>query len=196
MGGEGRYLALDERMVTRVRRHPAVLAVTVAQTLLVIVGGLLLSAWISPGKGDGPIDTVLGILILLAVGRLGWRLWEWSVERIVVTDRRLLEVSGVLTRKVGSMPLDKVTDMTYRRSFLGRVLGYGAFIVESPGQKQALEMINFIPQPDDFYQTVASLVMAGPERTDQDLPVPVSDDEDDDDDTGPLPRVIVLGDDS
>lgn len=193
MAGEGRYLALDERLVVRMRRHPAVLGKTVLQTAGVLFVALALSVWLTPGKGNDFVNTILGVVILAAVARLGWRLWEWSVERIVVTDRRLLEVSGVLTRKVGSMPLDKVTDMTYRRSFLGRILGYGAFIVESPGQKQALELINFIPQPDDFYQTVTSLVMARPERAPEDLPVPVGDD---DDDTGPLPRVIVLGDDA
>jgi hypothetical protein len=191
MSGEGRYLALDERLVTRVRRHPAVLSITVLQTLGVFVLGLVLSGLIGSKGEAGPIDTVLAFIILVAVARLGWRLWEWSVDRIVVTDRRILEVSGLLSRKVASMPLDKVTDMTYRRTFVGRLLGYGAFIVESPGQKQAVEMINFIPQPDDFYQTVTSLVMGGPEMSHEDLPVP----DPDDDDTGPLPRVIVLGDD-
>ncbi|MEA2498630.1 MAG: hypothetical protein QOH26_1035, partial [Actinomycetota bacterium] len=157
MPGEGRYLALDERMVVRIRRHPAVLSITVLQSLGAVFVALLISSWISAGVGA--VDTVLGVIILAALGRLGWRLWEWSVDRIVVTDRRILEVSGLLSRKVASMPLDKVTDMTYRRTVTGRVLGYGAFIVESPGQKQAVEMINFIPQPDDFYQTVTSLVM-------------------------------------
>jgi hypothetical protein len=193
MAGEGRYLALDERLVVRMRRHPAILGKTALQTVGILVVGLTLSVWLSPSDGSDIIDTILGILILGAAVRFAWRLWEWSVERIVVTDRRLLEVSGVLTRKVGSMPLDKVTDMTYRRSFVGRILGYGAFIVESPGQKQALELINFIPQPDDFYQTVTSLVMARPERDPEDLPVPTGDD---DDDTGPLPRVVMSGDDA
>jgi hypothetical protein len=191
MAGEGRYLALDERLVTRVRRHPAVLSVTILQTLGVVVLGLILSGLIGSKGEAGAIDTVLAFIIMAAVARLGWRLWEWSVDRIVVTDRRILEVSGLLSRKVASMPLDKVTDMTYRRTFVGRLVGYGAFIVESPGQKQAVEMINFIPQPDDFYQTVTSLVMGGPEMSHEDLPVPDADD----DDTGPLPRVIVLGDD-
>ena len=188
MSGEGRYLALDERLVTRVRRHPAVLSKTILQTIGIIIVALVLSSWLDMGSAD----TVLGLVLLVAVGRFGWRLWEWSVDRIVVTDRRLLEVSGLISRKVASMPLDKVTDMTYRRTLPGRLLGYGAFIVETPGQKQAVEMINFIPQPDDFYQTVTSLVMGDRDMEHDDLPVPVSDD----DDTGPLPRVIVLGDDS
>ena len=114
---------------------------------------------------------------------------------IVVTDQRIFEVSGVLTRKVASMPLTRVTDMTYRRSLLGRLLGYGDLIVESAGQDQALSHIDHLPDPDGFYRTITSLVTAGipsllPEDEDQELWLPY-DRSSDEDDTGPLPRVIV-----
>ena len=32
------------------------------------------------------------------------------------------------------MPLAKVTDMSFQRSPIGRILGYGEFILESAGQ--------------------------------------------------------------
>jgi hypothetical protein len=89
------------------------------------------------------------------------------------------------------MPLTRVTDMTYQRSLLGRILGYGDLIVESAGQDQALSRIEHLPRPDDFYRTITSLVTAG-------IPSLLPEDEEprrlwlpDDEDTGPLPRVIV-----
>jgi hypothetical protein len=39
----------------------------------------------------------------------------------------------LLTHDVAMMPLVKVTAMTFRRSFLGRNLGYGTFIPEPAG---------------------------------------------------------------
>jgi uncharacterized membrane protein YdbT with pleckstrin-like domain len=121
------------------------------------------------------------------MARFAWRGWEWNVAHIVVTDRRIFEVSGLISRRVASMPLTKVTDMTYHRSLLGRLLGYGDLRVESPGQKQAVEKIAFLPKPDDFYRTVTSLVMAkSPTHRET-----VADRVDTDDPTGPLPRVIV-----
>ena len=146
--------------------------------------------WItSPSSGSELIDRTLGVIALFFVARAGWRAWQWSVDRIVVTDQRIFEVSGVLTRKVASMPLTRVTDMTYRRSLLGRILGYGDLIVESAGQDQALSRIERLPHPDDFYRTITSLITAGipsllPEGEDH-LILPG------DEDTGPLPRVIV-----
>ncbi len=59
------------------------------------------------------------------------------------------------------MPLTRVTDMSFRRSALGRLLGYGEFIVESAGQEQALRTINFLPYPEQLYLEVCGLVFPG-----------------------------------
>ena len=146
----------------------------------------------SPSEGSDRVDLVSGVIALFFAARLGWKTWQWRADTIVVTDQRIFEVSGVLTRKVASMPLTRVTDMTYQRSILGRLLGYGDLIVESAGQDQALSRIEHLPHPDDFYRTITSLVTAG-------IPSLLPEDEDaarqlwlpDDEDTGPLPRVIV-----
>lgn len=185
-----RYLAADERIVLEVRRHMSVLLgpFMLALIAIVLAGSI---GWVtSPSSGSDTIDLVAGVIALLFAARLGWRTWQWYADRIVVTDQRIFEVSGVLTRRVASMPLTRVTDMTYRRSLLGRLLGYGDLIVESAGQDQALSRLERLPKPDDFYRTITSLVTAGipsllPEGADAewlDL---------DEEDTGPLPRVIV-----
>ena len=40
------------------------------------------------------------------------------------------------------MPLAKVTDMSFQRFTMGRILGYGEFILESAGQGQALNRVD------------------------------------------------------
>ena len=45
----------------------------------------------------------------------------------MATDKRFLLFFGFIRRKVAMMPLLKVTDMTYDRSLLGRIVGYGTF---------------------------------------------------------------------
>ena len=184
--GDDRYLAMDEQVVCRVRRHPALLVRPFAEALGAIVGAAFLGFLLSPAEGSDLLDTVLGLIAIGFMARFAWKGWEWSVARIVVTDRRLFEVSGIITRRVSSMPLAKVTDMTYHRSLMGRLLGYGALRVESPGQKQAVEQIAYLPRPDEFYRTVTSLVMARPTERPA-----VAEQVEEDESTGPLPRVIV-----
>ena len=184
-----RYLAPDERIVVEVRRHLSVLFRPLADAIGVFLAALVLGTAFSPGDGADPIDTMLGMISLYFLARFFWRCWEWSADRFVVTDRRIFEVSGLLTRKVASMPLGKMTDMTYRRPLLGRLLGYGELQVESAGQDQGLYLLDHLPNPDEFYRTITSLISGGF--------MPPSDPEAvheaawDEDDTGPLPRVVL-----
>jgi hypothetical protein len=64
------------------------------------------------------------------------------------------------------MPLAKVTDMTFQRSFLGRVFGYGTFILESAGQDQALSRVDFIPYPEQLYLEVCALLFPSKDPSD------------------------------
>jgi Bacterial PH domain len=64
------------------------------------------------------------------------------------------------------MPLTKVTDMTFQRSTLGRILGYGEFIVESAGQDQALRNIDHLPYPEQLYLEVCGLIFKDKDPSD------------------------------
>ena len=79
---------------------------------------------------------------------------EWYTDWFVATNKRVLLTYGVFTRKVAMMPLMKVTDMSYNRSVLGRLLGYGEFVLESAGQDQALRTVSFLPRPDELYEEI------------------------------------------
>ena len=61
-------------------------------------------------------------------------------------------------------PLIKVTDMSYQRPFVGRLLGYGEFVMESAGQDQALRTVSFVPKPDLLYLDICDLLF-GPNAT-------------------------------
>jgi membrane protein YdbS with pleckstrin-like domain len=196
-GGEGvaiqatrsRYLSEAEEAILEVRHHPFTLIKPALITFLVIFGAAAIGALTSWEDGKDFIDTVVGVIAIFFMFRMLWKFLLWWEDRIVVTDQRIFEVSGVLTRKVASMPLEKVTDMTYRRSIGGRLFGYGDLVLETAGQKQAMDEIVYLPRPDEFYRTVTSLAstQAPPSRILMDEMGPSPDD----DDTGPLPRIIL-----
>jgi membrane protein YdbS with pleckstrin-like domain len=187
MRGDHRYLAQDEEIILQVHRHGSVLLRPLFTALGMIFIAAVIGFLTSPSEGGDLIDMIVGVVALFFVLRLLWRIWEWRADRVVVTDRRIFEVSGLLSRKVASMPLAKMTDITYRRSILGRLLGFGELVVETAGQDQSLHKLDHLPKPDEFYRTITWLVTGGlMERPDlDDLP------HHDEDDTGPLPRVIV-----
>jgi len=153
-----RYLPSGEVIVLEVRKHWASLIVPGLKTAGIVLACLAVGFVTSPNEGSDPIDTVASWIGAAAVAFMIYRFVEWRIDRIVVTDHRIVEVAGIITRRVSSMPIVKVTDMTYRRSPLARLLGYGELILESAGQHQALDRIDYLPYPDDFYRSVTSLV--------------------------------------
>lgn len=106
----------------------------------------------------GVLTTILWVAWGVLALRLIWKIANWAVDYFVVTSERLLLTTGFLTRKVAMMPLSKVVDMSFKRSFPGRLLGYGEFIVESAGRDQALRHIPFIPYPEQLYLLVCGML--------------------------------------
>ncbi|GIH93113.1 membrane protein [Planobispora siamensis] len=160
-----RYLLPHEHQVIMVRRHPAVLLRPVAEVFggLIIAG--LLSTWLSKQSVDGGIVIVWWAWLLLLI-RFVWKVAEWSVDYFVVTSKRMLLTTGLITRKVAMMPLTKVTDMSFQRSLLGRMLGYGEFILESAGQDQALSTVPYIPYPETLYLEVCQMLFPSTDPSD------------------------------
>jgi uncharacterized membrane protein YdbT with pleckstrin-like domain len=151
-----KHLLPHERQVITVRFHPAVLIRPVAEVL----GGLALAGLLSTtvAHGNGIVMLVIWIAWLVLVGRLLIKIYAWLEDYFVVTSQRLLLATGILTRTVNMMPLSKVTDMSFRRSTLGRILGYGEFVVESAGQDQALRRVDHLPYPEQLYLEVCGLI--------------------------------------
>ncbi len=151
-----KYLLPHEQQVITVRRHPALLMGPILLTLGGLIAAVVLSDTLLRHQSSLLYLVWIGWGILLV--RLVWKTIDWSVEYFVVTSHRMILTSGFLTRKVAMMPLVKVTDMSFQRSFMGRLLGYGEFILESAGQDQALRTVDHIPYPEQLYLEVCNLI--------------------------------------
>jgi uncharacterized membrane protein YdbT with pleckstrin-like domain len=151
-----KHLLPHERQVITVRFHPAVLIRPVAEVL----GGLAIAGLLSTtvAHGNSAVMLVIWIAWLVLVVRLLFKIYEWLEDYFVVTSQRLLLAKGIFTRTVNMMPLGKVTDMSFRRSTMGRLLGYGEFVVESAGQDQALRRVDHLPYPEQLYLEVCGLI--------------------------------------
>jgi uncharacterized membrane protein YdbT with pleckstrin-like domain len=157
-----RYLLPHERQVISVHQHPAVLILPIFEVLV----GLAIAGWLSTlTHGNGVALAVIWILWAVVLLRLLWKVLDWSLNYFVITSQRLLLAQGFLLRKVNMMPLAKVTDMSFQRSAMGQLLGYGEFIVESAGQDQALRNVDYLPYPEQLYLEVCGLIFREKEES-------------------------------
>jgi uncharacterized membrane protein YdbT with pleckstrin-like domain len=181
-----RFLPHGEPIEMQVRRHWAVLAGPFLAAAGSIAGAAAFGYVVSPRTGADFLDWLVSVVAIFFLLRFLYKLWEWYSNRIVVTNRRFVEVSGIITRKVASMPITKITDMTYQRTAIGRILGYGDLILETAGQDQALSRIDYLPNPDNFYREVTALLARGEPVVVEEQPPPSSAERED---TGELPRI-------
>ena len=158
-----RYLLPHERQVITVHQHPAILIRPIFEVLI----GLAIAGWLSNSVANGNGTAILVIWVVwgLVFLRLVWKVFEWGETYFVVTSQRFLLATGILTRKVNMMPLAKVTDMSFQRSAMGRLLGYGEFILESAGQDQALTNVGYLPYPEQLYLEVCGLIFKDKEES-------------------------------
>ncbi|MFF3065640.1 PH domain-containing protein [Oerskovia sp. NPDC057915] len=151
-----RYILPGERVVLATRAHWGKLAEPVATTFAAFVLAAWLVSVLAPAVGEGSL--LLWWAWVLVALRLLWKVLDWRNEWFVATDKRMLLMFGLVTHKVAMMPLGKVTDMSYSRSILGRILGYGQFILESAGQDQAMSRINWVANPDATYRKLCDTI--------------------------------------
>jgi uncharacterized membrane protein YdbT with pleckstrin-like domain len=152
-----KYLLPQERAVVATRRHWAVLIEPTFKFLPVF----LIGGWLLLLDPDNRVSSTAGLVVLIAaLVYYGLRLGEWWMRHFIVSTRRVLLTSGVIVRTVTLLPLRRITDLTWKETLLGQVLGYGTFRFESAGQQQALSEITFLPGADVLYRDVSALLFS------------------------------------
>lgn len=165
--GLRRYLGADEQTILVTRQHPlAIVRAGIDAGALIVP--LAIAAWGIAGIEvlRGPVADwlvrLLLVVMLVLLGRLAWHVLSWDVERVIVSDEKVIHVSGVLNRRIASTPLAKVSEFTVRQPLLGRVFDYGSLVVDVPGGRdQALHGLAFLPDPAGLYRLVSGQARRG-----------------------------------
>jgi len=148
-----KYLLPDEHMVVAVRRHPSILIPPGAAALGAPFAALAISLIL---RGSQALHVAVWILVGILFLRLAVVIVGWSVNYLVLTQQRLLLLSGVFTRQITTMPLTKITDLKLKRYFAGRLAGYGDLIIESADGTKLL--VDYLPYPEQLYLEFAGLI--------------------------------------
>lgn len=88
----------------------------------------------------------ISVLVLLSMFRTFLR---WNTESYVLTDRRILQIRGILGRTVIDSSLGKISDVTLRQTILGRMLNFGTIEILTAAEDTNNRM-DTINAPLDF----------------------------------------------
>jgi membrane protein YdbS with pleckstrin-like domain len=148
-----RYLFPTERYRGEWKRH----WISLTPPLGIGAGATLALGYLAGYLTRQDVNGLVTVAVLIWLGVISWVAWrvfDWYFDRFILTNKRVMVVNGIVTRRVAMMPLLRVTDMKYEQSALGRMLSYGTFVLESAGQDQALREVKHLPNPNELYLRV------------------------------------------
>jgi uncharacterized membrane protein YdbT with pleckstrin-like domain len=136
-----RSLAAGEQPVAVLHPHWKILVRPVALTFLV-VAVLLVAEVLIPG-GKWAVIGRLAVAVIAILLLMWWLLvplliWRTTVYELTTSRLRLRD--GVLTRHGRDIPLSRITDVSFRKGVLDRLLGCGTLVVESAGEHGELTL--------------------------------------------------------
>ena len=130
-----RLLADDEEVVLDL--HPHWKRLVIPSLLLPIAVGVAsyLVFLVPEGSVRAPVRWAIVVLALLVIVRLTvWPLLQWMTTRYVLTNRRVVIRTGVLSRSGRDIPLTRVNDVSFRHGIIERILRCGTLTIESAGE--------------------------------------------------------------
>ena len=138
-------LARDERVVRVARTHWATMLPTVLVdgALILVISGLT-----ALGVARFPPYTWFGLLLLFVpIGHLLVRATDWRSTQTIVTNRRIIQIRGMIEKHVSDTLIEKVNDIVTSQSAWGRMLNFGD-----------LQLITGSEAGTDFFQRIADPV--------------------------------------
>jgi uncharacterized membrane protein YdbT with pleckstrin-like domain len=139
--GHDSSLAVGEESVAILHPHWKTLVLPVVLTF-VVVAVLLAGEVLIPGNKAAPIERL--VLAVVAFALLMWWLMYpilvWRTTVYEVTTRRMRLRDGIVTRNGRDIPLSRITDVSFRKGVLDRLLDCGTLVVESAGEHGELSL--------------------------------------------------------
>jgi uncharacterized membrane protein YdbT with pleckstrin-like domain len=149
MGYIDNLMGRNERMTFRTRQHWVQL-VPIGLTDLVLMGVLIALGAVASLSVVGGWGTAAGLVLALvplahSVRRFSW----WWKEQYIVTNRRVVQIEGIIDKHVIDSSLEKVNDVVLRQSALGRLLDFGDIEILT-GSEIGVNQLTRIHHPISF----------------------------------------------
>lgn len=137
-------LGENEDIVFTARQHGWVLAKAVG--LDVLIEAILVTVAVGLHFNSTAFYAGLGLAMLAPIAHIAWRVLEWRSRLFVVTNRRVIELSGVLNKRTGDSSLDKVNDVILTQSVWGRLFNFGDIEILT-ASNEGINMLRHIADP-------------------------------------------------
>ncbi|HPU12813.1 MAG TPA: PH domain-containing protein [Aeromicrobium sp.] len=152
-------LLLDDEVVQiETRTHVKVLIIPFLLGLgLMLATGFYLGL-VGNSAGGAPRWAGLAVAALLLFWVTVYPFLRWLTWTYTLTNRRLIEQKGILTRSGRIIPLARINDVSYEKGLVDRMLRCGTLIIHDASQQAGLELHD-IPQIEDLHRQISRSIL-------------------------------------
>ncbi len=97
------------------------------------------------------------VAAVLLVWFTAWPFLNWLTSTYTVTNRRLITRHGILTRKGHDIPLNRISDVSYERGVIDRILGCGTLIISDASTRGSVQLPD-VPQVEQTQLKLSGLL--------------------------------------
>jgi len=115
-------LGENEKIILVTRQHGFVLFSSIAAEIVVTL--IVIAAFVTMTLAN-PVAAFGFLLALIPLAIMTRDILVWNNHQYIVTNRRVIQISGVINKNVIDSSLEKVTDIKMTQSFFGRLFDYG-----------------------------------------------------------------------
>jgi uncharacterized membrane protein YdbT with pleckstrin-like domain len=114
-----------EKIVDKERQHWTMIAGQLALWVVVSVIIFLLTAVLAVATPVDGLALVLLLVLIFPFWKIAVSLLNWWNEQYVITNRRVIQLEGIINKHSIDSSLEKVNDVVLTQSAVGRMLNYG-----------------------------------------------------------------------
>lgn len=158
-------LGRGENVVLALRTHAK--ALIMPAIILIALGALLgaLIAFLPPATHPWGIVASVGVVLVLFVWLVFIPFLRWRTSTYTITDRRIITRKGIINITGHDLPLRRINNVNYERSFTDRLLGCGTLVLETAAG-QPLNLPD-VPRVEQVHVAITELLFNDDERNDE-----------------------------
>jgi len=160
--GEGEYVILSTRTHWKALVFPTIVLIATC-AVVGFVYGILPS-----GDTHDPLAwVVIGIGVLVIVWFALKPFLLWLTSEYTVTNRRLINRHGLITRVGRDIPLYRINDVAYERGLLDRILGCGTLVI-AVASEEGRSVLHDVPDVESVQLKITDLLFGNDDGADDD----------------------------
>jgi uncharacterized membrane protein YdbT with pleckstrin-like domain len=163
-----KLLSADENVVIHTRTH-------IKAMILPALAFVLIAAAVGAGAALIPREArpvgqfaIAALGLVLAIWLVLLPFLRWRTTTYTITDRRLITRSGILNKIGKDLPLNRINEVSYERSFVDRILGCGSLNVQTAAEDGTI-VLRDVPDVEHVSREITQLLF-GPQQGTQTPP--------------------------